>query len=143
MTAIQKFITEHNLSMSCKHADSNPNMDDADWSRSARHYLCRIIRNSGDWLAGSDHGTIEIYFSQGSAHTKEPSLSDVLECLASDAATVENAQDFEDWANELGYDTDSRKAEASYEACLEQSDNLKELLGDAYEALLWNIEEAA
>ena len=28
-----------------------------------------------------------------------------------------NAQSFEDWASEYGYDSDSRKAEAVYRAC--------------------------
>lgn len=37
---------------------------------------------------------------------------------------------FEEWANEFGYDTDSRKAESVYQACLKQSLLLRGRLGD-------------
>lgn len=46
-----------------------------------------------------------------------PSLCDVLYSLSMDAEVL-NAASFEYWAQELGYDTDSRKAEATYRLCL-------------------------
>jgi hypothetical protein len=47
----------------------------------------------------------------------EPVLADVLYCLVSDAQSVTYASGFEDWAADMGYDDDSRKAEAAYRAC--------------------------
>lgn len=44
-----------------------------------------------------------------------PTAAAVLYCLLSDASATD--QCFADWASEYGYDTDSRKAFAIYEAC--------------------------
>jgi hypothetical protein len=78
-----------------------------------------------------------LYFSQGSAHTREPETADVLDCLASDARTLESSRSFEEWALDLGYDEDSRKAERTYRAVKKQSARLRKLLGEsAYKALL-------
>ena len=43
-----------------------------------------------------------------------PTPADILNCLASDASAYENAKDFEEWASEYGYDTDSRKPKKIY-----------------------------
>jgi hypothetical protein len=73
----------------------------------------------------------------GSGHKgKQPTVADVLDCLASDSAGVENADSFEGWCSEYGYDTDSRKALATYKQCEKQADRLKSLVGAAYETLL-------
>lgn len=62
---------------------------------------------------------------------KQPDLATVLGCLASDCAGYENARSFEDWASEYGYDTDSRKAFATYEQVREQHEAMERLLGRA------------
>lgn len=62
------------------------------------------------------------------AKVPEPTLRDVLHSLVSDADVLESSG-FEDWASNLGYDTDSRKAEAIYRACLEIALKLKALIG--------------
>lgn len=59
----------------------------------------------------------------------EPSAADVLYTLVSDAGALDHPT-FEDWAAELGYDTDSRKAEATYRACLEIGLKLRAAVGD-------------
>jgi hypothetical protein len=41
----------------------------------------------------------------------------VLYCLVSDAQTVAGYADFEDWACDMGYDSDSREAEETFDAC--------------------------
>lgn len=70
-----------------------------------------------------------------------PTLADVLDCLALDAAGFDDARDFEDWAAEFGYDTDSRKAEAVYRLCGEQAKELRHVLGaTAYSELLYDTE---
>ncbi len=76
-------------------------------------------------------------FRTGIGWDHEPSAADVLESLLSDAATVNvlrDGGDFEEWAADLGYDTDSRKAEAIFKQVQAQTERLERLLGDDYEA---------
>jgi len=47
-----------------------------------------------------------------------PTLAEVLGSLIMDGSADFNAQSFEDWASEYGYDTDSRKAEGIYNECV-------------------------
>lgn len=58
-----------------------------------------------------------------------PSLVEVVSSLLLDASAIDHAK-FESWAHEYGYDTDSRKAEATYRACLEVGLALRAGLGD-------------
>lgn len=60
-----------------------------------------------------------------------PRLSDVMHSLALDADVLD-AADFESWASDLGYDTDSRSAEAIYRAGLEIAIKLRAGLGSAF-----------
>lgn len=46
-----------------------------------------------------------------------PKLEDVTHSLLGDGSAYFDAQQFEDWAADLGYDPDSRKAEATFKAC--------------------------
>jgi len=59
-----------------------------------------------------------------------PDPVDVVACLASDAGALD-AGSFEEWARDMGEDTDSRKAEACYRACLETALALRAALGEA------------
>lgn len=45
--------------------------------------------------------------------------------------------DFEDFCAEMGYDSDSRSAEAIWKACAKVETSLKRLLGDDYETFLY------
>ncbi len=124
---LAQFIQDNGLRMTIRKVKANPNI-----SNMPRNFSCTIIGRN-------DNGYMKVPFSQGAAHTTDPTLEDVLDCLASDSSGVENAKGFEDWASEYGYDTDSRKAENIYKTCVEQAKQLKNLLGhDAYETLLWN-----
>lgn len=58
-----------------------------------------------------------------------PEFADVLHSLASEAEVLDRSS-FEEWASELGYDTDSRKAEGVYRACLEIALKLRNALGE-------------
>jgi hypothetical protein len=73
-------------------------------------------------------------FFTGSLNTREPDAVTVLDCLLSDADGYDNARGFEDWANDYGYDTDSRKAEETYKQVEAQSKELRAFLGDLYNA---------
>ena len=84
----------------------------------------RMRPDAGDWHAGSQHFSFKVsragreysgHYSQGQAHTAAPDLCDVLAALLMDSSGAD--QPFEDWAADLGFDPDSRKAESVYNAC--------------------------
>lgn len=58
-----------------------------------------------------------------------PCAADVLYSLILDSSAT--SQSFESWAKELGYDTDSRKAEATYRACQQYADKLVRIFDHA------------
>lgn len=71
-----------------------------------------------------------IHSAMGRAARKyQVAPADILYSLALDSSALD--QPFEDWAPELGYDPDSRKAEAIYDACQASAFKLKRLLGGA------------
>lgn len=130
MQTMQAFIAAHGITMETTMVDRNPHMDDM--PQGSTHWLCTIT---------ADGSTMEVHFSMGPAHCAEPELPEVLDCLASDATTVENAQTFLDWCAELGYDDDSRRAERTYRATVEQTEALRGLLGaKAVEWLMYDTE---
>lgn len=59
-----------------------------------------------------------------------PALRDVLYSLVMDANVLHYSY-FEQWAADFGYDADSREAERTYTACLNQSRALVALIGTA------------
>lgn len=67
--------------------------------------------------------------SPGNRQPIRPDPVDVLACLAQDASVLE-APDFETWAQDLGYDVDSRKVEGVYCACLRTALQLRGLVGE-------------
>lgn len=74
-----------------------------------------------------------IRYTMGRAYAgKLPQLVDVLYSLVMDAGYVRHGQTFEDFCSELGLDTDSRKAEATYDGCREEW-NLLATLGINFE----------
>jgi hypothetical protein len=48
-----------------------------------------------------------------------PAIADILHCLLMDGSSYFDAQSFEEWCSELGYDSDSRKAEKTFQECQE------------------------
>jgi len=65
-----------------------------------------------------------------------PSIDDVLYCFVSDAQCVAYGQEFADFADELGYDEDSRKAEKAFNACRDEYFALVRMCGqDGFEEL--------
>jgi hypothetical protein len=71
---------------------------------------------------------ITVPFFTGSAITHDPTPHDVLECLLSDA--VDGEMIFEEWAEDLGYDADSREAYATWKACGKIAKRVRRFLGD-------------
>lgn len=83
--------------------------------------------------------TLPFYMGRGH-HGAEPKIEDVLDCLCSDASGYDNARNFEDWCGEYGFDSDSRTAERIYKKTGRNRDKLANLLGDDYNAFLFETE---
>lgn len=75
--------------------------------------------------------SLTVPFFMGSACSSEPTAADVLGCLVSDARVAEGT--FEGFCADFDYDTDSRKAEATYKACVKTAPRLRKFLGDSFE----------
>ncbi len=151
-TAVQTiadFISTNRITMTCKRTDSNPSMEPTSRG-SMDHWKCTLQRprnrqevdtGKGIAVVFSGHLSMTLTFSMGYGHHgAEPDVASVLDCIASDAAGVANAQSFEDWCGDYGYDADSRKAEKTYKACEHQAARLQAFLGDLYNTLLWHTE---
>ena len=136
-----EFVKLCNISMTCEWSDSNPAMrastSDDDmlslmWYNRMKHYRCTLK---------TSRRQMTVYFSMGSARTKEPTVADVLDCLAMDAICIDNTRTFEEWAREYGYDDDSRRVEKSYNVTKRQTNKLRAFLGNPwYEELLYRTE---
>ncbi len=80
-------------------------------------------------------------WKQGMLCTEDPTVEKALNAIAVDYVdTGDSAYDFEDWARDLGYDTDSREAEAIYRACIAQTKDARALLGDLLHTLVYDTE---
>lgn len=128
-----------------------PTKDDDDWE----HYAWSVTLNRGSV-------TLTVPYRMGTAHVTKtakrsyhhewaeslpryeptpPTAASVLDSLAVDSSTWEEARDFEEFASNLGFDPDSRKAERMYNECGEQAKRLRHFLGrEAYDTLLWETE---
>lgn len=130
MPTLAERITEDAIRMQATHLGEK--VDPDGWP----HDLWRCTLRSYQW-----ESSITIEFRQGIGHDgKRPDKKSVLECLLSDASSVENSDGFEGWCGEYGFETDSRKAEQMYVASLKQTQRLKKWLGTRYEAYLLNTE---
>jgi hypothetical protein len=121
---LDKLCSVHNILVACEPTTRD---DDSDWGRSARHFKVRLTRR----VDGSRRQLTTV-FSQGSAHTSEPSPADVLSCLIGDA--FYGRQSFDDFCSDLGYDNDSRRAERTWRACKATAPKVDRFLGDDLEA---------
>lgn len=133
MATIEEFIEMHGIKMKeCNKIHQSPYMTDF----KGDHW--EIVLH----MPGKGINEFVTYFSKGIGHKgKRPTVSEVLDCIASDASGYENSNSFEDWANDYGYDIDLRRAETIYHNVKAASLNLKNFLGkEAYETLLWETE---
>lgn len=137
METLDEFIARHGIEAEAEWSDSNPNAPD--WPAAATHWAV-TLRTDEKVAPGP------IYFSQGMAHTEEPSAADILDCVALDATMLENAGgDGVDLAVEMGEVIDSAadvaKARKTAEVIEENAEKVRALIGaEAFEALLWDTE---
>ncbi len=123
---MRDFIAKHAIYISCEPVHSNPNVAPDTFGKDAQHWRCILTLR-----ADGKPREMVVFFSQGAAFTGAPSAESVLECLASDAASLRGIGGFPEWAADLGYDSDSRKAEATYMAVARQTRSLRRWLASS------------
>ena len=135
------FITDNGITMQVQRVPMRPDAEPKDWP-GASHWIVTLRKGGHGTGKGPETGCMSFFYSMGSAHNGAPSNESVLDSIASDASSVESARSFEDWCGDLGYDTDSRKAERIHDACRKIRDELRDMLDDAeaFEELLYNVE---
>lgn len=155
---IEKFIAENGLTMTTVFVPWSASRAKAEKTPSL-NWLVTILRNGREVLT-TDYGAGCAHcpsYKQGANGSKDavrrecetghrclsivdgaarsmgmpifPDFCDMLYSLSMDASAMDS-RDFEDWCSEIGYDTDSRKAEAIYRACLEIGLKLRACLGE-------------
>jgi hypothetical protein len=107
------FSTEYRMGMGC--VDYKP----------ITHQAATTRRNRGQDVRWNHFGPGK----DALATPRAPTLKDVLGSLASDCQLGD--QLFEDFCGDLGYDVDSRKAHATWEACQQMHYELRSLFGHA------------
>lgn len=127
----REFVTTHGITADVAPADSNPNMAGDNWSASANHWLVTLRMG---------RKRMQVPYSTGAA-LGAPDATDVLDTLASDASSIWNARDFEDWAGDYGYDTDSRQAYRTWQLTSRQAKRLQQFLGvELHRTLIEDVE---
>lgn len=150
-TTMAGFIAELGITMEVeggvdpRHLRSLKTVKDEDgWE----HYAWIVILKRGsetlhsDYRTGIGHSTRKWNgWSDWIVTPTPPKIEDVLDSLTTDASCYEEALNFEDFASNLGYDTDSRKAERIYHLCGDMAKRLRFFLGrEQFERLLWDVE---
>lgn len=88
------------------------------------------------WHLNYDKPFFKQAFALGEKYLEPLELKNILYSIMSDCLSVEKAFTFEDFCNEFGYDSDSRKAYKIWEACKEQNEKFKAFAGrELYEHL--------
>ena len=102
---------------SCVAVNENPNMADF----KGHHWQVTLYNPR-------NRRRMSVYFSMGYGHNgKEPTADDVLSCVSGDSDCADYSS-FEEWADEHGYDTDSRKAERTYNTCIKEGRKLAQFI---------------
>lgn len=120
----QEFVKKHNVQMVVTPITGK--LFD-NWLTDAKHYTCTLFI-SHPYTADSKQNRESFEYHMGSGIKHGPRTDELLQCLALDSGAL-NYDCFEDWADDFGYDTDSRKAEHTHKECLAISKRLKTLLG--------------
>jgi hypothetical protein len=121
------------LRMTCEYgAEPNETIPESD------PWTCRLTYTD----TNNKRRRMTVPFYMGFGHGgREPELADVVSALIMDASTIEYASSFENFAAELGYDSDSRTAERLYKACKRTHQRLHKFLADDFGMIAAVVED--
>lgn len=95
---------------------------------SGRTYACDFFMGAGHVYPKDHHpGSLR-------GQPKPPAAADVISCLLIDLSTVDNCDSFEEFCDELGYDSDSREAERIWRKLEHEAPKIRAFFGDDFEA---------
>jgi len=120
----KQLVNKYNLALKLYSIPFRTDVEEGEWEANAHHYSYVIYVKFGDRFPAKIRGN----YSQGSGIKSKPTIEDILNSLSLDTMNIEE-ESFELWCGDFGYDSDSRKAYKIYQACLNESKQLKELLG--------------
>lgn len=121
----------NNIKLSLTRADYTEEDYKDDWKKTANKYKAKIIYNKK---------SMTIVFYTGSGWKKDPVLDDILGSILQDITYLDYG--FEDFANEMGYDPDSRKAEKIYKEIQKQAKKINRIFSkEEQEELLVYLEK--
>lgn len=131
MITMSDYIERHGISAELEEVGSNPNMDDM--PAGSRHWRVTLNRDGADAMT--------VPFSQGPGLTEEPTAADVLDCLVSDASSIQSEPDWLAWAQGMGYTSieDAERARATYQAIERQTEALRAFAPD-FDELVYETE---
>lgn len=128
------FVERLGIEIAVREAFWNPNMDDDGRDPGRRHYSVRLTRyedhRPGEPLRRyAKARRLTVPFTMGSALRRPPTADDVIECLVSEARSIEDSRDSDDWAENLGMEP-GRNARRDYNNTRRQAEKLRAFLGE-------------
>ena len=117
-------MNTYGISMELKPCFKNPGLIGE--MPGARHFSVTLTRHGNRQM--------HLFYSVGAGWKTDPTLANVLETLHADAGYF--GMDFPEFCSELGFNEDSRKDYADFEALQAQNKRLREFLGDDLDAFL-------
>ena len=121
----------NNIKLSLARADYTEDDYKDEWKKTANKYKARITYNKK---------SMTIIYYTGSGWKKDPVLEDILGSILQDTTYLDYG--FEDFANAMGYDPDSRKAEKIYKEVQKQAKKINRIFSkEEQEELLTYLEK--
>lgn len=107
--AFRGWLTGHGIQL-VKTVDNGMVRNDDNWE-----HFSYTLTVSNRYAEFNNPTYYEFPYKQGVGITSPPKVIDIMSALLNDAQSVVNEPGFTDWAESLGYDVDSRAAEAIYQ----------------------------
>ena len=135
--------------IACRRCRGTGNAKPGSWQKcpDCKGVSVRAPRDGDDWKDGANHWEVTLSLGgriltvpywTGVGIKEAPNAQDVVGSMLSDATCADGT--FADFCDNMGMDTDSRKALATYEACQQSGADLRTLVGGEHYRALLNAE---
>ena len=126
---VHEFFEKYQVAMT--YENDHDYIDNGTWDKEARHYKCVLMFEDREFAFEWHCGKL----------ANDPDIDQVLIHLAMECRDVNHCETFEEWADSLGYDNDSRYAERIYNTTCKHLSHLQDLFGDKIMREFSEIEE--